>query len=140
MVDEVLEAFRKRYGAEWGRDEEANLRFSVDAEHVLRDVDGAHLIGEPEVGDGHVTLRVWVDHPLPDLMSADCLAFEIFGRLSEELFYAERRFEAGGVRYAFVTGSPRHGHVGALVLAGPHAAAFADRFQQRLIAGLRFHA
>ena len=140
MVDDVLEALRKRYGADWGRDDEANLRFSVDAEHVLLDIDGAHLIGDPEIEDGQVTLRVWVDHPLPDLMSADGLAYEIFGRISEELFYAERRFEAGGLRYPFVTGSPRHGHVGALVLAGPHAAAFADRVQQRLLGGTRYHA
>ena len=140
MVDDVLEALRKRYGEDWGRDDDANLRFSADAEHVLRDVDGAHLIGDPEVEDGRITLRVLVEFPLLDLMSADRLAYEIFGRISEEVFYAERRFETGGLRYPFVTGSPRHGHVGALVLAGPHAAAFADRFQQRLLGGLRYHA
>ncbi len=140
MVDDVVEALKKRYGEEWARDDEANLRFSADAEHLLRDVAGAHLIGDPELEGGRVTLRVWVDFPLRDLMSADQLAYEIFGRLSEEVFYAERRFESGGLRYPFVTGSPRHGHVGSLVLSGPHAAAFAERFHQRLSGGLRYQA
>ncbi len=140
MVDDVIEALRKRYGERWGRDEEANVRFSVDAELLLRGVTGAHLIGDPELDEGQVTLRVWVDFPLRDLMSADQLAYEIFGRLSEEVFYAERRFENEELRYPFVTGSPRRGHVGALVLTGPHAAAFADRFRQRLAGGLRYQA
>jgi hypothetical protein len=140
MVDDVIEALRKRYGEGWAKDDEANLRFSVDVEHLLRGVEGAHLIGDPEVDDGRVTLHVWVDFPLRDLMSADQLAYEIFGRLSEEVFYAERRFEKGALRYPFVTGSARHGHVGALVFSGPHAAAFADRFRQRLAGGLRYQA
>jgi len=140
MVDDVIDALRKRYGDAWARDEEANLRFSVDAEHLLRDVPGAHLIGDPEMDDGAVTLHIWVDYPLPDLMSADRLAYEIFARLSEEVFYAERRFEAKGVRYPFVTGSSHHGHVGTLVLSGPHAAEFADRYHQRLTGGLRYQA
>jgi hypothetical protein len=140
MFDDVIEAFRKRYGPEWTEDNEANLRFSVDVEHVLRNVEGAHLIGDPDVDDGRVTLHVWVDFPLRDLMSVDQLAYEIFGRLSEELFYAERRFEDGGLRYPFVTGSARHGHVGSLVLSGPHAAAFAERFHQRLSGNQRYQA
>ncbi len=49
MVDDVVGAMRARYGADWGTDDEANLRFSVDAEHLVRDVSGAHLIGEAEV-------------------------------------------------------------------------------------------
>lgn len=140
MVEDVIEALRQRYGDGWGRDEEANLRFSVDAEMILRGVSGAHLIGDPEVEEGRVTLRVWVDFPLRDLMSADQLAYDIFGRLSEEVFYAERRFESGELRYPFVTGSARRGHVGFLVLSGPHATDFADRFRQRLAGGLRFQA
>ncbi len=140
MRDEVIETLRKRYGEAWGKDDEANLRFSVDAEHLLQTVDGAHLIGDAELEDGEVTLRVWVDFPLPDLMSADQLAYDIFGRLSEEIFYAERRFAPKSVHYDFVTGSSSHGHVGALILAGPHAADFADRHQIRSTGGTRFQA
>ena len=140
MRDEVIETLRKRYGEAWGKDDEANLRFSVDAEHLLQTVDGAHLIGDAELEDGEVTLRVWVDFPLPDLMSADQLAYDIFARLSEDIFYAERRFEKNGVRYPFLTGTARGGHVGSLVLAGPHAAEFADRYHQRLTGGLGFQA
>lgn len=140
MVDDIIELLRHRYGENWARDDEANLRFSAEAEHLLREVDGAHLIGDPELAEGKVMLRVWVDYPLRDLMSADQLAYEIFGRISEEVFFAERRFEADGLSYAFVTGSSRRGHVGTLILSGPHATAFADRIQQRLLGGLRYHA
>ena len=139
-MDDVIEALRQRYGPQWARDEEANLRFSVDAEHLLRDFDGAHLIGDPEVEDGEVTFRLWVDRPLRDLMSADKLAYDVFARLSLDVFYTERRFEAKAVRYPFVTGSSVHGHIGALVLAGPYAAEFADRHHTRITGGMRYQA
>jgi hypothetical protein len=140
MVDEVIRALRARFGTNWADDEEANLRFTIDAEQLIRDVEGAHLIGDPEIVDGSLTLRVWVDHPIRDLMTADQLAYEIFGRLSEDLFYTERRFRGKEVHYPFVTGSASHGHIGALVLAGPHAADFADRHQTRMSGGLGYQA
>jgi|SRR5579884_252484 len=140
MVDDIIQTLRKRYGEEWGRDEEENLLFSADAEELLQQVPGAHLIGEPEISDDDVTLTVWVDFPLRDVLSADELAYEIFARFSEEIFYAERRFEQKGVRYRFVTGTPTHGHAGSLVLAGPHAADFAARQQARVNGGRGFQA
>jgi hypothetical protein len=140
IYDRVLGLLQAKYGEEWVRDEEANLRFTIEIEHVLRDVDGAHLIGEPELANGGVTLNMWVDDPIDDLMSADQLAFDIFGRISEEIFYVERQFDTKSIRYPFVTGSSRHGHVGSLVLAGPHAADFADRHQLRSSGGVRFQA
>ena len=140
MVDDIVSVFRKQFGDNWGRDEEANLRFSIDAEQVLRDIDGVHLIGDPDVDDGKITLTVWVDFPIEDLMRADRLAYDIFGRISDDLFYAERRFDTRSIRYPFVTGSTRRGHVGALVLAGPHAADFSERHQLRSTGGVRFQA
>lgn len=140
MVDNIIELFRQRFGEDWGRDEEANLRFSVDAERVLQDVAGLHLIGEPEVDDGRITLTVWVDEPISDLMRVDRLAYDIFGRISDDLFFTERCFDGKSIRYPFVTGSHRYGYVGALVLAGPHAANFADRHQLRTIGSVRFQA
>jgi hypothetical protein len=140
MVDDIIEVLRQKYGDKWDRDEEANLRFSVDAEQVLRDVDGAHLIGDPEIQDGYIKLTVWVDHPIKDLMRADRLAYEIFGRISDDIFFAERRFEPKSIQYPFVTGSDRRGHIGSLVLAGPHAADFADRHQLRTTGAVNFQA
>lgn len=140
MRDAVVQALRERFGDEWGADDEATLRFSVEAGTILQGIDGLLLIGDPEVENGEVTVSLWVDRPVPDLMTADLLAFAAFGRLAEEIFYTERRFETGGVRYPFVTGSSRRGHLGSLLLTGPHAAAFADRFRQRIIGGVRYHA
>lgn len=137
-IDDVLDLMRQRFGDEWTRDEEANLRFSIEVEQVLRGIDGAHLLGEPDFSDGRITLNVWVDFPIEDLMGADQLAYDIFGRISEELFFVERQFDTKSVRYPFVTGSPRHGHVGSLVLTGPHAADFAGRHQLRTRGSIRF--
>lgn len=139
-MDDVVKVLVERFGAEWADDEEANLRFTLNVEHVLGLMDGVHLVGDPEVDDGKITLKVWVDHPIKDLLGADQLAYDIFGRISEELFFTERRFASTSLRYEFVTGSRRHGHVGTLVLTGPHATDFADRHQLRVRGDIRFQA
>lgn len=140
MMDDVVKLLVDRYGVSWTHNEEANLRFSLEAEHVLGGMEGVHLIGDASIEDGQIRLNVWVDEPISDLLGADQLAYDIFGRLSEDIFYTERKFDETGIRYPFVTGSLRHGHVGELVLRGPHAVAFADRHQLRIRGDVRFHA
>lgn len=140
MLDDIAEALRSRYGPGWIDDTDANIRFALEAERLVADVENAHLIGEPEIDDDHVTLHFWVDQPVPDLMTADQVAFEIFARISVEIFYSERSFVEGAIVYSFITGTSRHGHSGSVVLAGPHAAEFSERFRQRLVGGPRYHA
>lgn len=140
MVDDVIKLLVTRYGDTWTEDEEANMRFSLEAEHVLGGMDGVHLIGDADIEGGQIKLKVWVDEPITDLLGADQLAYDIFGRLSEDVFYTERQFDEKGIRYPFVTGSLRHGHVGELLLQGPHAVEFADRHQLRVRGDVRFHA
>lgn len=140
MLDDVVRLLCERYGKAWTADDDANIRFSIEAEFLLRGIEGAHLMGEPSLDDGMTTLTVWVDYPLPDLMITDELAFEILGRLSEDLFFCERQIDTRSIRYRFVTGTARHGHIGTLVLAGPHASAFATSVFQRTTAGGRFQA
>ncbi len=140
MLDDILEALCSRYGPEWAEDIDANIRFAIEAERLVAGLEHAHLIGEPELEDNHVTMQFWVDRPITDLMTADKVAFDIFSRISVEIFYSERQFIEGAIVYAFVTGTSRHGHSGAVVLAGPHAAEFSERFRQRLVGGPRFHA
>ena len=140
MFDDVVRVLCDRYGETWTSDEDANIRFSIEAEFLLRGVEGAHLMGEPDLADEATTLTVWVDFPLTDLMITDELAFEILGRLSEDVFYSERHIEARTIRYRFVTGTAKHGHVGSLVFAGPHAAAFASAIFQRTSSGVRYQA
>ncbi len=140
MVNDIVEALRTRYGKDWVEDMDANIRFAIEAERLVAGLEDAHLIGEPELDDHHVTLQFWVDRPISDLMTADRVAFEIFARISIEIFYSERRFIEGAIVYTFVTGTSRHGHSGSVVLAGPHAAEFSERFRQRLVGGPRYHA
>lgn len=140
MLDDIVETLCVRYGKGWAEDTDANIRFAIEAERLLTGLPDVHLIGAPELEDHHITLQFWVDRSIPDLMTADQVAFNIFARISIELFYAERRFAEGTVVYPFVTGTSRHGHVGSVVLAGPHAAEFAERFRHRLVGGPRFHA
>lgn len=140
MLDDVVALLRGRYGDEWTQDDEANLRFTLEVEQTLRGVRGLHLVGGPQLDEAGITLTVWVDAPIHDLMGADQLAYDVFGRISEEIFYAERRFERKGVRYPFVTGSGEHGHVGSLVLTGPHVTDFAERNQLRTSGDVRYQA
>ncbi|MBA2595805.1 MAG: hypothetical protein H0V00_04180 [Chloroflexia bacterium] len=140
MVDDIVEALSARYGKDWARDTGANVRFAIEAERLVSNITDAHMIGEPEIEEYHVTLQFWVDRPISDLMTADRVAFEIFARISIEIFYSERRFVEGAIVYPFVTGTSRHGHSGSVILAGPHAAEFSERFRQRLVGGPRFHA
>jgi hypothetical protein len=140
MIDDIVAALSARYGKGWVEDSDANIRFAIEVERLVSDLTDAHLIGEPELEDHHVTLNFWVDRPIPDLMTADRVAFDIFARISVEIFYSERRFVEGAIVYSFVTGTSRHGHSGSVVLAGPHAAEFSARFRQRLVGGPRFHA
>jgi hypothetical protein len=139
-VETIISALVQAYGHEWLQHEDANERFVAESQIVLSEVEGAHIIGDPLVDDGRVTITVWVDEPLEDILSADQLAFDLFSRISEELFFTERIIQQKTVDYPFVTGSQRHGHAGELVLSGPHAADFAQRFQVRTTGGTRFHA
>jgi hypothetical protein len=140
MVDDIVAALSDRYGQGWTEDIDANIRFAIEAEHLVAGLADAHLIGKPELDGHHLTLQFWVDRELTDLLEADQLAFDIFARISVEIFYAERHFVDGAIVYPFVTGTSRHGHSGSVVLTGPHAAKFSDRFRQRLVGGPRFHA
>jgi len=140
MVEIIVNAMRQRQGDDWGIDEEMNLHFSLDAAAALREVDGAHLIGEPETDNGALTLTFWVDFQIEDVMAVDQLAFEIFSRISDEFFFCQRVFETKTIRYKFVTGSDNHGHVGSVVLAGSYAAEFVDREKVRTTGTVRFHA
>lgn len=140
MVDDIKKALSARFGEDWAENADANIRFAIEAERLVADVRDVHLIGEPELDDHHITLQFWVDRPIADLMTADRVAFDIFARISVEIFYSERRFIEGAIVYAFITGSSRHGHSGSVVLAGPHAADFSERFRQRLVGGPRYHA
>jgi hypothetical protein len=140
MVDDIVEALSARYGPDWAKDTDANIRFAIEAERLVADLDDAHIIGEPELDEHHITLQFWVDRPITDLMAADQVAFDIFARISIEMFYSERRFVEGAIVYPFVTGTSRNGHSGSVVLAGPHAAEFSERFRKRLVGGPRYHA
>jgi hypothetical protein len=140
MVDDIVAALSERYGEGWTEHDEANMRFAIEAEHLVVGLTDAHLIGTPELYGHHLRMNFWVDRELSDLMSADQVAFEIFARISVEIFYAERHFVEGAIVYPFVTGTSRHGHRGEVVLSGPHAAEFSARFRQRLVGGPRFHA
>jgi hypothetical protein len=136
----MIALLRDRFGENWTADDEANLRFSIEVETLLHGVPGIHLIGDPEFDAGRLTMTCWVDEPIDDLFELDRIAFDIFGRISEQFFCAERKLEQKTIRYPFVTGSSRHGHVGALVLAGPHAADFAARQALRSCGELRYQA
>ena len=134
------DALQALYGEKWLEDDDANARFMAESQVAFEDVDGAHMIGDPDIDEGEVAFNVWVDEPIVDILAADQLAFDLFSRISEEIFFTERVIKQRTIDYPFVTGSSRHGHIGSLVLVGPHASDFAERFHLRTTGGSRFHA
>ncbi len=139
-VKSISDALRSLYGAEWFSDDDANARFVAESQLAFEDVEGAHMIGEPDSDDGEIEFNIWVDEPIEDILAIDQLAFDLFSRISEEIFFTERVIKQRTVDYPFVTGSSRHGHMGSLVLSGPHASDFAQRHHMKTTGGTHFHA
>jgi len=139
-VKSITDAFLELYGAEWFSDDDANARFVAESQLAFEAVEGAHMIGEPEYDDGAIEFNLWVDDPIEDILAIDQLAFDLFSRISEEVFYTERVIKQRTIDFPFVTGSSRHGHKGAIILSGPHASDFAHRHHLRTTGDTRFHA
>lgn len=136
MVDVLLEEF----GQDWVSDTTANQHFERGAVSLLQDVDGVHLIGEPENEHHAQNFNLWVDFPVEDLLAADELAFSLFAHLSEDIFLVTRVFEDRGVRYRFITGTEEDGHLGSLNLTGTHAIEFVNVHRLRIARGLQYSA
>lgn len=139
-VDRALASLREELGLGWGADEEENQRFCAECSALLTELEGAHLMGEPEIDGGRVLIRIWLDEPLSTLLEIDDLAFEAFARISAELFFVERTVLEKEVVYRFVTGSAESGSVGDLAFVGPHAADFAEYYEVRRSSRRRYHA
>lgn len=138
--DEVVRALLNHFGDAWIRDPSAIRAFSQGASALLRDADGLHLIGDPELEHDSLNFNVWLDFPVDDLIVADDVAFSVFGRLAEDIFVSTRIFEERGVRYRFITGTAIDGHLGSLHLTGPHAVDFVTMHRLKTVKGLHFNA
>ncbi len=138
--DDVVAVMLERFGEGWVKDAKANRAFAQGAAALLRDADGIHLIGEPEMEKHHLNFNIWIDFPVEDVIVADDVAFGIFARLAEDIFLSTRIFEDRGVRYRFLTGTGLDGHIGSIHLTGPHAADFVAMHRLKMIKGLRFNA
>src|ERR687897_3919853 len=99
MVDDIVEALSARFGQGWAENTDANIRFAIEAERLLAALDDAHMIGEPELDEHHITIQFWVDRPISDLMTADRIAFDIFAQISSEAFHSRRQFVEGAIVY-----------------------------------------
>lgn len=139
-VDQVLASLRRALGDDWGADNDENQRFCAECSAILEGLEGAHLVAAPDVENGRVVIRIWLDVPMTTLMEVDDLAYEAFGRISRDLFFVERLVQEKAVVYRFVTGTADSGTAGDLTLVGPHAADFAEYYEIRRSERRRFHA
>jgi hypothetical protein len=138
--DDVVAVLLERFGEAWIANAKANRAFAQGAAALLRDVDGIHLIGEPEMEKHALHFNIWIDFPVEDVIVADDVAFGIFARLAEDIFLTTRVFEDRGLRYRFLTGTGLEGHMGSIHLTGPHAAEFVALHRLRTIKGLQYNA
>jgi len=138
--DDLVTVLLDRFGEGWIADAKANMAFATGAAALLRETDGIHLIGEPERDRHALHFNVWVDFPVEDLIVADDVAFGVFGRFAEDIFLSARVLEDSGLRYRFLTGTGRDGHLGSIHLTGPHAAEFVTMHRLRMARGMRYNA
>lgn len=140
VFDEVVKTLLKHFGEDWIRNSSANRAFTAGTVSLLRDADGIHLIGEPDIEHFSHDFNVWLDFAVDDLMVADDVAYSIFARFAEDIFVSTRILEDRGVRYRFLTGSVLDGHLGSIHLTGTHAAEFVTMHRLRMVKGLHFNA
>jgi len=140
VFNDVVEMLVNRFGPEWITNNQANRAFLQGTASLLREADGLHLIGEPDIEHNSHDFNVWVDFPVDDLMVADDVAFSIFAHLSEEIFLSARIMEDHGVRYRFITGNAIDGHLGSIHLTGTHAVEFVNMHRLKMVKGLHFNA
>jgi hypothetical protein len=114
--DDVVKTLLKSFGEDWITNKAANRAFMVGTVSLLREADGIHLIGEPEVEHHSHDFNVWLDFAVDDLMVADDVAYSIFARFAEDIFVSTRILEDRGVRYRFLTGNVIDGHLGSIHL------------------------
>jgi hypothetical protein len=140
VFDDLVQTLLKHFGEEWIRDANANRAFMAGTASLLREADGLHLIGEPDVEHNSHDFNVWLDFPIDDLMVADDVAFSIFSHVSEEIFASTRILEDDGVRYRFITGNVLDGHLGSINLTGTHAVEFVNMHRLKMVKGLHYNA
>lgn len=140
VFDDVVKTLVKHFGEDWIKDKAANRAFMVGTSSILRDAEGIHLIGEPDVEHFSHDFNVWLDFAIDDLMVADEVAYSIFARFAEDIFVSTRVLEDHGVRYRFLTGNVLDGHLGSIHLTGTHAVEFVNMHRLKMVKGLHFNA
>ena len=138
--DEVVKMLLNHFGQGWLMDAKANRSFVQGTVALLNAAEGLHLIGEPGSSEGAFDFDVWIDFPVNGLMVADDVAFSLFSGIAEDIFVSTRILEDSGVRYRFLTGTVRDGHLGSFHLTGPHALDFVTMHRLRVARGLLFNA
>jgi hypothetical protein len=140
VFDDVVKTLLRHFGDDWIRNAAANKAFKRGTISLLRDAEGIHLMGEPDVEHYSHDFNVWLDFPVDDLMIADDVAYSIFARFAEDVFVSTRSLEDHGVRYRFLTGSVHDGHLGSIHLTGTHAVEFVNMHRLKTVKGLHFNA
>jgi hypothetical protein len=140
IFDRMVAVFREEYGDDWLGNQTENRNFSAGAESVFHHADGVHMIGETEVEHGQMNFNLWIDYPVDDVLGADELAFRLFAELADDVFVCAREIEERGIRYRFVTGNGKDGHLGSLFFVGPNAIDFVNLHRLRSGRGIDYHA
>lgn len=140
VFEKIVSTLHAYYGENWTDNQMENKNFSMGAQSVFRHADGVHLIGEPEVEHGQMHFNLWIDAPVDDVLAADELAFRLFAELADDVFVCTRLIEDRGVRYRFITGNGRDGHMGSINFTGPNATDFVNLHRLRAGSGIPFNA
>jgi hypothetical protein len=140
VFDRIVETLKEYYGEGWTEDRVENRNFALGAQATFSEAESVHLIGDPEFEKGQIHFNLWIDTAMEDVLAADELAYALFAELADDIFACTRQIEERGVRYRFITGNGRDGHLGSIHFTGPNAMDFVHMYRLRGGRGVSYNA
>jgi hypothetical protein len=140
VFDRIVTTLQDYYGENWTDNRVENKNFTLGAQAVFSQAESVHLIGDPEIEAGQIHFNLWIDTAFEDVLAADELAYRLFAELADDVFVCTRQIEDRGIRYRFITGNGRDGHLGSIHFTGPNAMDFVNLHRLRGGRGLSYNA
>ena len=140
VFDRIVETLKAYYGESWTENRVENRNFALGAQAAFNEAESVHLIGDPEFEKGQIHFNLWIDTVMTDVLAADELAYALFAALADDIFACSREIEDRGVRYRFITGNGKDGHLGSIHFTGPNAIDFVNMYRIRGGRGVAYNA
>lgn len=122
LYEALVASIRTTLGSDWGIARVPQNAHARQIRERLKNVGGAHLVGNARQDHHGLHMDVWVDLAELDPADADLVAFQTLSALgSQDILLLCRSFEDDGIHYRYAIGTVDAGVVGSVRLIGPYA-------------------